>query len=129
MCDTFYLFRLAKHNTRTNKTKGLSIHQIFQVQKLQLCIYNTTLEHFTKNTLRHKINMKPTCETHVVGNVTICGDAFHPTSPTFAHGGCMALEDGIVLARKLHKALKSKESKISRVLEHEQIHEALLDFH
>jgi 2-polyprenyl-6-methoxyphenol hydroxylase-like FAD-dependent oxidoreductase len=111
------------------KQKAFQFTKYFQVQKLQLCIYNTTLEHFTKNTLRHKINMKPTCETHVVGNVTVCGDAFHPTSPTFAHGGCMALEDGIVLARKLHKALKSKESKISRVLEHEQIHEALLDFH
>jgi salicylate hydroxylase len=60
----------------------------------------------------------------VVGNVTICGDASHPTSPAFAHGGCMALEDGIVLARKLHQALKSKESKIYKVLEHEQIHEA-----
>jgi 2-polyprenyl-6-methoxyphenol hydroxylase-like FAD-dependent oxidoreductase len=41
----------------------------------------------------------------------------------------MALEDGIVLARKLHQALKSKESQISKVSESERIHQALLDFH
>jgi 2-polyprenyl-6-methoxyphenol hydroxylase-like FAD-dependent oxidoreductase len=51
--------------------------------------------------------VKPTCETQVVGNVTVCGDdASHPTSPTLAHGGCMALEDAIILARKLRQALK-----------------------
>jgi 2-polyprenyl-6-methoxyphenol hydroxylase-like FAD-dependent oxidoreductase len=111
------------------KQEALQLTKDFQVPELQLCINNTALEHFTKNTLRHRINVKPTCETQVVGNVTVCGDASHPTSPALAHGGCMALEDGIILARKLHQALKSKESKISKVPEHERIHEALLDFH
>jgi 2-polyprenyl-6-methoxyphenol hydroxylase-like FAD-dependent oxidoreductase len=41
----------------------------------------------------------------------------------------MALEDAIILARKLHQALKSKESQISKVPESERIHKALLDFH
>jgi hypothetical protein len=69
------------------KDKALQLTKDFQVPRLQLCINNTTFEHFTKNTLQHKINMKPTCETQVVGNVTVCGDAFHPTSLALAHGG------------------------------------------
>ena len=35
------------------------------------------------------------------GRVTLCGDAAHPTLPALAQGACMALEDGIVLARCL----------------------------
>jgi 2-polyprenyl-6-methoxyphenol hydroxylase-like FAD-dependent oxidoreductase len=38
----------------------------------------------------------------------------------------MAMEDAIILARKLHQALKSKESQNSNLL---HIHQALLDFH
>jgi hypothetical protein len=41
----------------------------------------------------------------------------------------MALEDGIILARKLHCAFKSKKNQNSKVHEREQIHQALLDFH
>jgi 2-polyprenyl-6-methoxyphenol hydroxylase-like FAD-dependent oxidoreductase len=110
------------------KQEALQFTKYFQVPKLEMCINNTTFEHFTKNTIRHRINVKPTCETQVVGNVTICGDAFHPTSLALAHGGCMALEDDIILARKLHQALKLKESKISKVLK-PTIHETLLDSH
>jgi hypothetical protein len=39
------------------------------------------------------------------------------------------LEDGIILARKLHQSLKPKKNKISKVPELEWIHEALLNFH
>ncbi len=36
------------------------------------------------------------------GRVTLLGDAAHPTMPTLAQGGNMAIEDGFVLARNLH---------------------------
>jgi 2-polyprenyl-6-methoxyphenol hydroxylase-like FAD-dependent oxidoreductase len=78
------------------KQEALQLTKDFQVPELQLCINNISLEHFTKNTLQHRINVKPTCETQVVGNVIVCGDASHLTSPALAHGGCMALEDGII---------------------------------
>ncbi len=110
------------------KQEAFQFTKYFQVPKLEMCINNTTFKHFTKSINRHKINMKPTCEIQVVGNITVCGDAFHPTSPALAHGGCVALEDDIILARKLHQALKSKESKISKMLK-PKIHEALLDSH
>jgi salicylate hydroxylase len=35
------------------------------------------------------------------GHVTLLGDAAHPTMPTLAQGGNMAIEDGFVLARNL----------------------------
>ena len=37
------------------------------------------------------------------GRVTLLGDAAHPTMPTLAQGGNMAIEDGIVLARNLDR--------------------------
>ena len=37
------------------------------------------------------------------GRVTLVGDACHPTLPMLAQGACMALEDGLVLARCLEK--------------------------
>jgi 2-polyprenyl-6-methoxyphenol hydroxylase-like FAD-dependent oxidoreductase len=35
------------------------------------------------------------------GRCTLLGDAAHPTTPNMGQGGCMAIEDGIVLARCL----------------------------
>ncbi|XVE93890.1 hypothetical protein REPUB_Repub01dG0233100 [Reevesia pubescens] len=39
------------------------------------------------------------------GNVCVAGDALHPMTPDLGQGGCSALEDGVVLARCLAKAL------------------------
>ncbi len=36
-----------------------------------------------------------------VGRVTLAGDAAHPCTPNLGQGGCMALEDGVALARCL----------------------------
>lgn len=38
------------------------------------------------------------------GPVTLCGDAAHPMTPFMAQGACMAIEDGVVLARALDGA-------------------------
>ncbi|MEW5299779.1 MAG: hypothetical protein WDW36_002758 [Sanguina aurantia] len=35
------------------------------------------------------------------GCVTLAGDALHPTTPNLGQGGCMALEDSVVLARTI----------------------------
>ncbi|XP_062216766.1 monooxygenase 2-like isoform X2 [Phragmites australis] len=39
------------------------------------------------------------------GNVCVAGDALHPMTPDLAQGGCSALEDAIILARCLGKAV------------------------
>jgi 2-polyprenyl-6-methoxyphenol hydroxylase-like FAD-dependent oxidoreductase len=111
------------------KQEVLQLTKDFQVPDFTLCVNNTSMETLIKNTLRHRINMKPTWETQVASNVTVCGDASHPSTPFLGQGGCMAFEDAIILARKFHQALKSKESQISKVSESERIHQALLDFH
>lgn len=36
------------------------------------------------------------------GRITLVGDAAHPTTPNLGLGGCMAIEDALVLARALH---------------------------
>src|SRR5207253_167012 len=35
------------------------------------------------------------------GSCTLLGDAAHPTTPNMGQGGCMAIEDAVVLARAL----------------------------
>jgi 2-polyprenyl-6-methoxyphenol hydroxylase-like FAD-dependent oxidoreductase len=37
------------------------------------------------------------------GRVTLLGDAIHPTTPNLGQGGCMAIEDALVLARCIQK--------------------------
>jgi 2-polyprenyl-6-methoxyphenol hydroxylase-like FAD-dependent oxidoreductase len=37
------------------------------------------------------------------GRMTLLGDAIHPTTPNLGQGGCLAMEDAIVLARCLEK--------------------------
>nr|GMC80699.1 FAD-dependent urate hydroxylase-like [Ipomoea batatas] len=42
------------------------------------------------------------------GRVVLVGDAWHPMTPNLGQGACCALEDSIVLAKKLAEAIKSK---------------------
>ncbi|TVU48339.1 hypothetical protein EJB05_07973 [Eragrostis curvula] len=39
------------------------------------------------------------------GNVCVAGDALHPMTPDLAQGGCSTLEDAVILARCLGKAI------------------------
>lgn len=114
------------------KQEALKLTQGFQSPLPRLCINNTPLETVTKNTLRHRLNTRPS-DSQVVGNVTVAGDASHPTSPMLGQGGGMALEDAIILTQKLHPALvKSREMNPTaghEAPESERIHQALLNFH
>jgi len=47
------------------------------------------------------------------GRVTLLGDAAHPTMPTLAQGGNMAIEDGYVLARSLARHSDDIEAALS----------------
>jgi len=37
------------------------------------------------------------------GRITLLGDAIHPTTPNLGQGGCLAMEDALVLARCFHE--------------------------
>ncbi|RYR23154.1 hypothetical protein Ahy_B03g068413 [Arachis hypogaea] len=43
------------------------------------------------------------------GRIVLVGDAWHPMTPNLGQGACCALEDAVVLAKKLAGAIKSKE--------------------
>jgi 2-polyprenyl-6-methoxyphenol hydroxylase-like FAD-dependent oxidoreductase len=42
--------------------------------------------------------------------ITLLGDAIHPTTPNFGQGGCLAMEDAIVLARSFAKYGANEEA-------------------
>jgi 2-polyprenyl-6-methoxyphenol hydroxylase-like FAD-dependent oxidoreductase len=44
------------------------------------------------------------------GALTLLGDAIHPTTPNLGQGGCLAIEDAVVLARCLHKYRANESS-------------------
>lgn len=43
-------------------------------------------------------------------HVTLLGDAIHPTTPNFGQGGCLAMEDALVLARCFEKYGATEEA-------------------
>lgn len=51
--------------------------------------------------LRNDLFDRPALKKWSQGRVTLLGDAAHPTTPNLGLGGCMAIEDGVVLARAL----------------------------
>jgi salicylate hydroxylase len=52
---------------------------------------------------RWAMNNRPPVENWSTAQVTLLGDAAHPTLPYMAQGGAMAIEDGAVLARAMQQ--------------------------
>ncbi|DBA74801.1 TPA: hypothetical protein ACH3X2_009322 [Trebouxia sp. C0005] len=48
------------------------------------------------------------------GAVTLAGDAAHPMTPNLGQGGCTALEDAVILARKMNALLHPSQAKGER---------------
>jgi 2-polyprenyl-6-methoxyphenol hydroxylase-like FAD-dependent oxidoreductase len=57
----------------------------------------------SKSILRTQAFDRPANRTWGTGRVTLLGDAIHPTTPNLGQGGCMAIEDALVIARCIHK--------------------------
>lgn len=57
--------------------------------------------------------LKPASFTN---NVVVVGDAWHPMTPNLGQGACCALEDAIVLSRKLAGAIKNGPESIDKAL-------------
>lgn len=53
--------------------------------------------------LRNDILDRPPQRGWSRGRLGLLGDAAHPTTPNFGQGGCMAIEDAVVVARQLAK--------------------------
>jgi 2-polyprenyl-6-methoxyphenol hydroxylase-like FAD-dependent oxidoreductase len=68
-----------------------------------------------EETPSHRILITPAFDrepTHTWGNkrVTLLGDAIHPTTPNLGQGGCLAMEDAMVLARCFQKYGATEEA-------------------
>ncbi|CAI8589111.1 unnamed protein product [Vicia faba] len=46
------------------------------------------------------------------GKVVLVGDAWHPMTPNLGQGACCALEDSVVLAKKLARAINSNDTSV-----------------
>jgi 2-polyprenyl-6-methoxyphenol hydroxylase-like FAD-dependent oxidoreductase len=54
--------------------------------------------------IRSDINDRPPTHAWGKGRITLLGDAAHATTPNLGQGGCMAIEDGVILARHIARA-------------------------
>jgi len=57
----------------------------------------------TKTILKNSITDRKPHKGWTKGNVTLLGDAAHPTTPNLGQGGCMAIEGAYILARSIQK--------------------------
>jgi 2-polyprenyl-6-methoxyphenol hydroxylase-like FAD-dependent oxidoreductase len=53
---------------------------------------------------------RPANNTWGCGRMTLLGDAIHPTTPNLGQGGCLAIEDALVLARCFEKYGASEDA-------------------
>ena len=56
-----------------------------------------------KGIVRNSVVDRPRAKRWGVERFTLLGDAIHPTTPNLGQGGCLAIEDAVVLARCLSK--------------------------
>lgn len=61
----------------------------------------TALIQAIESPMKWALNLRSTMLAWSKGRVTLLGDACHPTLPFLAQGACMAIEDGVVLARAM----------------------------
>ena len=70
--------------------------------------------------LRHDIFDRPPTKRWGLGRVTLLGDAAHATTPNLGQGACLALEDAVVLARRLGRGGESDVPAVLRAYEAER---------
>ncbi|GKV20869.1 hypothetical protein SLEP1_g30919 [Rubroshorea leprosula] len=73
--------------------------------QLKSIVESTELDSIITSPLRYRRPWELLWGNISIGNVCVAGDALHPMTPDIGQGGCSALEDGVVLARCLAKAL------------------------
>ena len=57
----------------------------------------------TENILKNSLIDRKPHKGWTKGNVTLLGDAAHPTTPNLGQGGCMAIEGAYILAKSIEK--------------------------
>ena len=87
------------HNWRSDSQQDLLKLFSGWYQPVLELIQATTAESMVKTAAFDR----PVTRTWGAGTVTLLGDAIHPMTPNLGQGGCMAIEDAVILARCLQK--------------------------
>lgn len=69
--------------------------------KIRAVIEDTELKEIVRSPLGYRTPWQMLFGNISKDNVCVIGDACHPMTPDLAQGGCLALEDGVILARRL----------------------------
>ncbi|KAG9444274.1 hypothetical protein H6P81_015614 [Aristolochia fimbriata] len=87
-------------------------------------VHNTDLTTVTGSALAFRapwnLIFGPSCK----GNVTVAGDALHPMTPDLGQGGCVALEDAVVLDRARTTALTRRQGEEDAIMMDHSVGEA-----
>ncbi|CAL5223561.1 g6095 [Coccomyxa viridis] len=89
-------------------------------------IESTPLERITRSRIADR--WLPPGRPYGKGRITMCGDGCQPMTPNLGQGGCVALEDAIVLARTLRDALGGSGSPSLKQQTLVKVDEALRNF-
>ncbi|CAK0760239.1 hypothetical protein CVIRNUC_002755 [Coccomyxa viridis] len=91
-------------------------------------IKSTPLERITRSRIADR--WLPPGKPYGKGRITLCGDGSQPMTPNLGQGGCVALEDAIVLARTLQGAVGRTLGQSAQLhsLTSTSVNEALRDF-
>ncbi|KAG8500290.1 hypothetical protein CXB51_003655 [Gossypium anomalum] len=73
--------------------------------EMKSVIEKTLLDDIISSPLRYRKPWELLWGNISKGNVCVAGDALHPMTPDIGQGGCLAMEDSVVLARCLGEAL------------------------
>ena len=82
--------------------------------QIRAVIEKTEQDSFIPYPIRYRYPWELLWANKSKGNVCVTGDALHAMTPEIGQGGCASLEDGVVLARCIAKALSEKTSKESK---------------
>ncbi|KAJ7297672.1 hypothetical protein O6H91_Y043100 [Diphasiastrum complanatum] len=89
---------------------------------------NTSADTLSRSALRDRWALPVVTPPLAAENITLAGDALHPMTPNLGQGGCLALEDGVILARQIFNAISAgKNTKQDEEIDNE-ISAALLEF-
>ena len=92
------------------KLKKFAISKLANApDEIKTIVENTELDYIMSSPLRYRHPWDLIWGNISKGNVCVLGDAFHPMTQNIGQGACSTLEDGIVLARCLARALLTKE--------------------
>ncbi|KAL9682553.1 hypothetical protein QQ045_014354 [Rhodiola kirilowii] len=115
-CDEKSVFWFLTY-TPSNQTAGMEEDPIRMKQyatdklrnldeNMKQAIQNTLPDSIFSSLLRYRHPWEFLTRSISKSNVCVAGDAFHPMTPDIGQGGCVALEDAVVLARCIAQALK-----------------------